>query len=269
LQLENLNDITPRHRHIFLSPHFDDAIFACGGTMGVQVSAGVRPLILTVFGGLPTTSQEISPYALEVHREVGFDRDIANAVTTRRQEDALAAASLSADYLWLDYLDAIYRGTPTYYNSREELIGGAVHRGDFELDKQLAQTLVELHHRLPDTVWYAPLGIGRHVDHQIISSVADRLVQAGADVKFYEDFPYVLEGNELENRLKELGYNMEPALVEVSEMLPLRQEASALYSSQVNNLFGSKAEMFKSMASYAHSLRPIETVHLERYWTVR
>ena len=93
----------------------------------------------------------------------------------RRKEDASALDYLEVDYLWLDYLDAIYRGSPAYYSDRDQLIGGDVHPFDATLDRQLAGDLLALQERLPDAVWYAPLGVGRHVDHQIVCSAADQL----------------------------------------------------------------------------------------------
>src|SRR5207247_9996638 len=164
---------------------------------------------------------------------------------------------------------AIYCINQVYYTSREQLIGGTVHPADLEVDRQLAQDLGALQERLPDTVWYAPLGVGRHVDHQIVCSAVDRLIQRGANVKLYEDFPYVLTKDALEERLNEFGGTLEPALVEMSEMLHLRQEASEMYSSQIQLNFADKASMFQSMEDYSHSIRPVETVHLERYWTAR
>ncbi|MBA2287883.1 MAG: PIG-L family deacetylase [Ktedonobacteraceae bacterium] len=269
MQLTHFDDIQTRHRHIFLSPHFDDAVFSCGGTIGVQVSCGLRPLVITIFGGAPPAGQELSSYAGQVQRGMGFRQDADAAVAARRQEDAKALDYLGADYLWLDYPDAIYRGTPAYYTQESQLIGGDVHAGDLGVDKQLAQDLLALHERLPDTVWYAPLGIGRHVDHQIVCSAADRLIQRGVNVKLYEDFPYVLNADALEARLAEFGSRLEPALVEVSEMLPQRQEAAAMYTSQVPVLFGETTTMHKLMDDYAYNIRPVATVRLERYWTAR
>jgi LmbE family N-acetylglucosaminyl deacetylase len=270
LQLKRFNEITRTHRNIFLSPHFDDIVYACGGTLGVQVSVALRPLVITVFAGMPPANMRISSLAEQVLREGGFrPQDHADAVSTRRLEDAAAMNYLHVDYLWLDYFDAIFRGTPAYYTSQSALIGGEVHPADLTIDRQLAQDLVALHERLPDAVWYAPLGIGRHVDHQIVCSAADRLVQRGANVKFYEDFPYVLWQGALDARLKELGGAFEPAYVEMSEMLHLRQEASEMYASQLGVNFGSKEAMYKAMEEYAYGFRPKETVHLERYWTPR
>lgn len=267
MQLTSFADIQRHHRHIFLSPHFDDVVYSCGGTLGVQVSAGLRPLVITVFAGAPAAPVELSPFAANIHRRMGFRQNVQEVVAARRREDAEALDYLRADYLWLDYPDAIYRGNPPYYTST--VTGGEVHPGDLEIDRDLAQNLVALHERLPDTVWYAPLGIGRHVDHQIVCSAVDRLVQRGANVKFYEDFPYVLSQGMLEARLQDFGGTLEPALVEMSDMLHLRQEAAAMYASQIDlNFDGGKEMMLKAMDSYTYSIRPVQTIRLERYWTV-
>ena len=270
MQLTSLNDITRQYRHIFLSPHLDDAVYSCGGTLAVQVSNGLRPLVITVFSGVPSPGLNLSPFALEIQRKMGgANQDAASLVKARHKEEANALDFIHANYLWLDYLDAIYRGNPAYYTSREQLIGGTVHPADIEIDKQLAQDLVALHERLPDIVWYAPLGVGRHVDHQIVCSAADRLIQHGANVKLYEDFPYVLEEDALEARLNELGGAFEPAYVEMSEMLPSRREAMALYTSQIELNFDSKASMRRVVDEYTHNIRPVHTVRLERFWTTR
>ncbi len=269
--LKSFSDITRLYRHIFLSPHFDDVVYSCGGTLGVQVSAGLSPLVITVFGGIPDASLPLSSLARQMHRQMGASaNDSANTMMEKRRlEDAAALDSLGVDYLWLDYLDAIYRGDPPYYTTQAQLIGGDVHPNDLTIDKQLAQDLLRLQERLPDAVWYAPLGVGRHVDHQLVSSAADRLVQHGAKVNLYEDFPYVTKVGALDARLKELGGSMEPALVEMSEMLPFRLEAADLYASQIENNFPSRAEMHKMMRAYTHGIRPVETVCLERYWQAR
>jgi hypothetical protein len=146
LQLKSFDEIQRHHRHIFLSPHFDDAVYSCGGTLGVQVSAGIRPLVITVFGGAPTTPVEFSPFAIRTHRSMGFSQDAQAAVATRRREDAAALDYLRTDYLWLDYADAMYRGTPPYYPN--EVVGVDVHPGDLWIDRELAQNLVTLSERL-------------------------------------------------------------------------------------------------------------------------
>ena len=266
MRLSNFDEITTKHTHIFLSPHLDDVVFSVGGTLAVQKSNGLHPLVITVFAGVPSAGQQLSQLALDIQHEMGFRDNPTVAMETRRKEDANALDFLQCDYLWLDSLDAMYRGDPGYYEDREQLIGGEVHPADLSIDRQLAQELIALQQRLPDTVWYAPLGVGKHVDHQIVSSAADRLVQRGANIKFYEEFPYILQEDALQARLQELGGAMEPAYVEVSEMLPLRQQASEMYATQIQNNFGSVENMRRRMYDYSHGIRPVQTVCLERYW---
>ncbi len=271
LQLTSINDIIKKYRHIFLSPHFDDVVYSCGGTLEVQVSSGLHPLVITVFGGYPPANTLLSPFAQHLHGKWSVDpaKGASEIIETRRKEDATALEYLQADYLWLDYSDAIYRGNPAYYTSQGEVIGGDVHPADQAIEKQLGQLLLDLQSRLPNAVWYAPLGIGRHIDHQIVCSAGDRLVQGGAKVYFYEDFPYVLQAGALQKRIEELGASYEPNLVEMSEFLPARQEASKMYTSQIIANFGSQEDLVQSMDSYTHSIRPVETVRLERYWVAR
>ena len=268
MRLNSLNDIDRKHRHIFLSPHLDDAVYSCGGTLAVQASCGLRPLVITIFSGIPESNLSLSPFAAHIHRKMGADAKmpVSSFVAARRQEDATALGYLEADYLWLDYSDAIYRGSPAYYQSEEQLIGGYVHPNDLWIDKDLAEKLVALQDRLPDATWYAPLGVGRHVDHQIVCSAADRLLQLGSKVYFYEDFPYVLKDKALENRKQEVGIS-ELRLVEMSEFLPVRQQAAAMYASQIEANFSNLEEMQSDITRYTHSIRPVETVHIERYWT--
>lgn len=268
MQLKGFNDITPDYQHIYLSPHFDDAVYSCGGTVGVQASLGQRPLVITVFAGIPSSELKLSSFALKMHKLMGFGQNAEAAIITRRKEDASALTHLGADYLWLDYLDAIYRGVPAYY-TRRRLVSGKYHPGDLWVDWPLTQDLVALHERLPNVTWFTPLAIGRHVDHQIVFSAARHLMRLGAHVKFYEDFPYiVLRARALQKRLKELGNTLKPELAEVSEMLHLRQEAAEMYDSQVKLNFGNKAAMYKAIRDYTLRIYPSKMAHMERYWKV-
>lgn len=270
MQINSLKEITKDSRHIFLSPHFSDVVYSCGGTLGVQASNGLYPLVITIFGGQPAEDWQPGPFAQDLQRRMqASNLSSHDLVATQRREDVRALSVVSANYLWLDYLAALYRGSPPYYTSNEEISGGDVHPSDAWIDRQLAQDLLEVSERLPDAVWYAPLGIGRHVDHQIVTSAVDRLVRHGAKVQFYEDFPAVLREGALEERLNELGGAMDPAYVEMSEMLPLRLEAADCYATQTTLNFADQATMHRSMENFTHGIRPVQTVHLERYWTPR
>ncbi len=110
MQLTSFNDVTSDARHIFLSPHYDDAVYSCGGTLAVQASVGLQPLVITVFGGIPPDDLQLSSFAAQIQREMGAGNITpAQLVANCRREDANALDLLHANYLWLDYLDAIYR----------------------------------------------------------------------------------------------------------------------------------------------------------------
>ncbi len=265
MHLASIDEIGPHYRNIYLQPHFDDAVLSCGGTIALQKLVGVRPLVVTVFGGLPRDNV-LSPFATQMLQRMGLGLDPRAAVERRREEDSAAMSSLGADTLWLDFQDAIYRGTPPYYPSEESLFG-SVHQGDLGIDEQLAGILNTIHKCAPQAVLYAPLGIGHHVDHQLSCSAADRLAQQKVNVKFYEDFPYITQPGALAARQKELGISMEPELVEVSGLIRAKEEAIALYGSQVPHLFQTEDRMRQGIREYSASLRRTHPdILIERYW---
>ncbi|HEX8034686.1 MAG TPA: PIG-L family deacetylase [Ktedonobacterales bacterium] len=266
MQLTSLDQIDRQYRHVYLQPHFDDAALSSGGSIALQRATGQRVLIVTVFGGIPADGTRLSGYAQQIQQRTGLGLDAGDAVRQRRAEDARAAEVLGADTLWLDYLDAIYRGSPAYYQSEESLFG-TINASDTHLDEELSSTLLNIYERAPLAAFYAPLGIGHHVDHQLSCSAADRLAQRKVNIKFYEDFPYVAQQGSLDGRRSELGIPMEPEVVEISGTMRLKEEAISQYTSQVPQLFGSEERMRQMVNGYASSLRRTQPgLQLERYW---
>jgi len=265
--LATTDDITRDYRQIYLQPHFDDVALSCGGSIALQVATGNRVLVVTVFGGAPAAGYQLSQFALQLLQRDGLGSNAADAVTRRREEDAAAVQSLGADALWLDFSEALFRGSPAFYANNEALFG-SVNSADLQLDNQITEVLARIHQRAPLGVLYAPLGVGNHVDHQLVCSAADRLAQQRVSVKFYEDFPYVTVPGALTARQQQLGIPMEPELVEISRQ-PSQQKEEALqhYRSQVPTLFGSADQMLEREKTYASSIRrTYPGIQIERYW---
>ncbi len=267
MRLTSLDQIDQNYRHIYLQPHFDDAALSCGGAIAIQSAlTGQHTLVITVFGGLPPANQTLSPFAMQTQQKTSLGTSATEAVQARRDEDEAAMKILGADVLWLDYLDAIYRGSPAYYQGNEALFG-SVNPGDVPLDEELSALFLNIHERAPLAAIYAPLGVGHHVDHQLCCSAADRLAQRKLNVKFYEDFPYVAQPGALETRRRELGMVMEPELVEISNEVREKEEAVAQYKSQIAQLFGSEDQMRQSLRGYSSTLRrAYPGIMIERYW---
>jgi LmbE family N-acetylglucosaminyl deacetylase len=266
LELTSFEQIDRRYRHIYISPHFDDAALSCGGSIGLQTACGLKVLVITAFAGVPPADQQPSSFASRIHQQTNLPTSPHDAVKVRRREDAEAISALGGDTFWLDHLDALYRGNPPYYQNDEELFG-QIDQNDFSLDEELGAFLLKVYQRAPLATFYVPLGIGHHVDHQLCCSAGDRLAQQGANLKFYEDFPYVATPGALEARRRELGSGLEEELVEVSGSLRLKEDAIACYTSQVPQLFGGVDQMHRSVEDYMGSLRrTYPGIAIERFW---
>jgi LmbE family N-acetylglucosaminyl deacetylase len=266
LEISSLDQIDRRYRHIYLSPHLDDAALSCGGSIGLQTSCGLKALVITAFAGVPPAGQQSGGFVSQNHQHMGLPANPDEAVKARRREDKEALSTLGADAFWLDYLDAIYRGNPPSYQSDEALFG-QIAQDDYNLDEQLGAFLLEVYQRAPMATYYVPLGVGHHVDHQLCCSAGDRLAQQGANIKFYEDFPYVATPGALETRRRELGSTLEEELVEVSGSLRLKEDAILCYKSQMPHLFGTSDKMQRSLEDYMGSLRrTYPGIEIERFW---
>src|SRR5262249_20208859 len=158
--IKDLRQIHDNYDHIFLSPHLDDAALSCGGVIARHSAMGVRVLVVTVCTA--SSPGPFSPFAQALHSR--WNLDPARAVSARLYEDDLAMERLGADYYQVGQLDAIYR-LPEAYASEETLFG--IPAPDDPLLPALRQLISALRNRVPRAMFYAPLGVGNHVDHQL------------------------------------------------------------------------------------------------------
>lgn len=175
-------------RHLYLSPHLDDAVLSCGGLIAQQARRGDEVVVLTLCAG--PAPAHLSDFARFQHARWRAGEGETDVVALRRREDEAACARLGARAVHLPFLDCIYRqdAEGRWLYSEETALWGAPHPAD---DPTIWQATLEtwLERLQPDFV-YAPLAVGNHVDHQLVRQVADRWVAAGRSILFYEDFPY-------------------------------------------------------------------------------
>jgi LmbE family N-acetylglucosaminyl deacetylase len=175
---------------IYLSPHYDDAAFSCGGTIHRQHRTGRRVTVVTIFAAPPPPHAPLSSLARDLHGHMGCGDD---PVPIRRQEDRLAMARLGAESHRLPFQDCIYRGAPDhgnwFYPGMDDVFGPVDPR-DEPLVRAIADAAEALCHGIPTPVFYTPLGIGNHVDHQLTHRAGCLLFERGEAVTFYEDYPY-------------------------------------------------------------------------------
>ncbi len=248
--LVQLMDLPADYQHIYLSPHFDDAALSSGGMIAAQTAAGARVLVVTVCSAAPRGP--LNPFAAHLHARWGGTAD-PNAV--RRAEDAAAVGRLGADLLWLEELDAIYRHPA--YSSVEAIFSAPA--ADDPLTASFGQHLTQLHTRLPQARWYAPLAIGNHVDHQIVQLVAADTLTASANLVWYEDLPYATRLGAVTEHLVQYP-DLTSNTIDISATLPTKLAAIADYASQMVELFGDIASMRQQISAYT------ATVGGERIW---
>jgi LmbE family N-acetylglucosaminyl deacetylase len=251
----SLAEIAVEYAHVYLSPHLDDAILSCGGAIAAQINAGERVLVVTLCTAIPTREQ-LGPLAEEFHGDWNLTAE--DAVTARLHEDTQAMQIVAADYLWAGMLDSIYR-MPLGYDTRERLFGTP--RPEDPLFDALRPLFEQLHERLPNARFYAPLAIGYHVDHQITYEVASDVF--GGQLWFYEDVYYVLIPGELERRKDQLGIPFAAYTIDISTTIERKIAAINAYASQVPELFGGSEPMAEAIRGYAGLVGPMLG---ERVW---
>lgn len=261
----SIDDLAPAYDHVYLSPHLDDAALSCGGAIARFVGSGQTALVVNICAGSPPAAGPFSPFAQQMHRQWGLPP--AEAVRRRIHEDVEALETLGADCLLLDQLDAIYRLPEAYVD--DPTLFGEVAPGD-PLGDALRPLLADLVARFPAAIFYAPLGVGQHVDHQ-----ATHLAAAGCagriSLAFYEDFPYVATPGALEKRLAQLGGSefFLPSVTAIDETLARKISAIQAYESQIATLFGDLRAMAERVSAYAGGLRSEAGSYGERIWMRR
>lgn len=261
--LPDVNAIETCYDHIYLSPHLDDAALSCGGAIARHANAGQRVLVVTIGTGEPSAETAFSAFASHMHEQ--WQLAPAEAVRTRLNEDLAAMEVLGADSCWLGLLDAIYR-MPLAYVNDETLFGDVA--PDDNLGDQLGTILQTIYLRCPTAIYYAPLGVGNHVDHQVLFATAGNLARQGAAVAYYEDYPYVQQPGALAERLDRLGgvYHFLPSTLDIDATLARKIGAIESYTSQIGILFGSAEAMARQVTDYAEELRPEQGTYGERLW---
>lgn len=251
-------------RVVILSPHLDDAALSCGGLLHA-LRDRLSTLVVSICGG---TARVVGP---DGSAKVSSRKGHVSS-RTRRREDIAAMHSVNTDFVHLSFPDGIYRRSPLtgrliYRNARERWV--APRLDDIGHIEELYLVLRRLCLDLGRILLLSPMGIGHHVDHQIAAQVAVRMAatNAGAELLFYEDFPYVADPRvgrgdpddppKALQRLQLLPAQRFVVPVDVEAKMGLLQH----YASQVAPLFGDDDRMRACINSQQH-----EGQACEFYW---
>jgi LmbE family N-acetylglucosaminyl deacetylase len=261
--------LTRPARHLFLSPHYDDIPLSAGATVRLLSDHGLAPVTLVVFGSEPDRARPLSKFAKAMHERWGLTAN--EVIASRQAEDAAAAALLGAQTRVLPFRDAIYRGDA--YLSNEDLFGSPA-TVEASLPTAIAASLDLADSPDASIRIYAPLGVGKHVDHQIVHLAGQELAGRGWEVWFYEDIPYALKPMALDARLAEIGATtrLEPvARVPADSTWNQKIDAILRYPSQLETVFleyvgvgTTREEINEALSVYAG--RAGDGTIVERFW---
>ena len=245
--------------YIFFSPHADDVVLSCGGTIHSLVSRNQSVEAVGVFAGIPKVPR-YSAYARHLHAKWHLPAD---PIEERWREDTAAMKELGITKFerW-NFCEAPYRIAPSgcpLYTVNEQLVGSAAGE-DRELRDLIAQKVRAHLDELPETsVLYFPLSLGDHVDHRILFEIGLELCAAGRRVRFYEDYPYAEK-----YKVNGSGDIWQPEVVPVA--IEAKSRAASAYVSQVRGLGGSPSALKDRLHSFGTSVG--EGIICERYWRI-
>jgi len=297
--------------HIFLSPHLDDAVFSCGGAIAALTKAGERVVVVTVTAAspdlrrLPESARSlhslwgIAGDAVAARRKedfaaaalLGFEPvhlDFLDAIYRTDSHGRFlypTRESLFPDGRWQRERTLALRLSMRLSGLGSEQMACAADSGparketDGAADSGPARKETEgaadsgpaRKGSAGAATFYAPLALGRHVDHQLLRR-AVRL--AGLNPAWYEDFPYVGSESALESgdvrtaacRVAQLVGCRSTGLRQV--LVPfdpdLRAQAMRAYRSQLGAVFGSEEEMLEEMTAFLP--RGTDGSPAERLW---
>lgn len=239
--------------YLFLSPHFDDAALSCGGLIHQLVASGQRVVVQNVMGGIPTESRVPDT---EVVRELHARWKAGDSPVSKRiQEDENAMLSLGATgrrmNVWTDCIYRLSRKGEALYISPDSIFG-EVNPNDPA--GKLLPTVVLPQDEMIQCL-YAPLGVGHHVDHQI---VRDWGLQLRKDnpwlaLKFYEEYPYSEKDGAVDRAMQFFTsptppLNLQPETVTLSEDdVQAKLKAITYYETQFDSFWNSKEAMEMSI----------------------
>jgi LmbE family N-acetylglucosaminyl deacetylase len=218
--LEDRKDI------VVVSPHLDDAVLSMGSLLAYLVEKQKNISVITVF---TQGSSLTSGFTQELIRKGGC-LTAKDYFIARKTEDIRALKSLGIEQSkQLDFIDAAWRmqgHNEGLYT--DTVIGIKRHEKDIVLLEKCRNVLQR--YISPNSFVFAPLGVGKHVDHVLVRDVC---ASTFPETIFYTDFPYSLKHTDDEAFQK--AQNLKPVIWQ-EDFYEQKKQAIAYYETQLESL---------------------------------
>ena len=216
-----------------LSPHLDDAVFSCGGTLHRLARTGWRVVVATMF---TQSVENPQGFALTCQLDKGLAADV-DYMALRRREDEIALSILACGApRHLPLREAPHRG----YGSARDLFGPLSAADD--VAPHLVVAIQALIAEERPALILAPQAIGGHVDHvQTVEAVRNAGIY-GASVLWWRDFPYIVRSADPPEPFRDHFADLPTSAVEFDAPdEAVKMKACAAYQSQIGFHFGGAA----------------------------
>jgi LmbE family N-acetylglucosaminyl deacetylase len=263
---------------LYLSPHYDDAAFSCGGLIWEQTQTGEDVSIWTICGGDPP-SKSHSAFTQSLHTRW---KTSADAVAQRRLENLASCVIIGASSRNFHIPDCIYRTrsilrtassnqtaskksqdliqyppqeitteettTTQFLYTTEESLTGPLHPEEHALINELSTYLSE---ELPQKCTIVcPLAIGGHVDHRLTRASAEKL---NRKLCYYIDYPYIFNHWDQLDKLRSSGWEAE--ILSISDKgIKAWEDSIAAHHSQISTFWSDSTSMKTTLHKFYHKL---------------
>jgi LmbE family N-acetylglucosaminyl deacetylase len=224
-------------RVFFISPHLDDAILSAGALIN-ELKNIKKITIVTVFTKASNkTSSSIKEFNRSCHC-----LDSAKLFKNREKEDIKLCKHLKINYLHLGFPDALWRDD---FNSMDDIFSNKINKTKKEknLERTIIKKLKKIINDDENTIIFAPLSIGNHVDHRIINKICK---DNFTNVIYWEDYPYNLNLSIFEKFIKKSVF----PTFKFNKNLFVKKKLIKFYKSQISMLFGNKPITLKEERYY-------------------
>jgi LmbE family N-acetylglucosaminyl deacetylase len=255
---------------LVLAPHLDDGPLSAGGLMHAAAKRGTDVVVGTTFTADAPEHIAMAPIVKQVTASWGLG---SKPYEVRRGEDIASIQSLGARFIHGDLLDSIYRtdedGEFLYPKTTSRF--GLPHPKD-PVRSALRDLLARWIDHLQPAAILCPLGVGRHVDHVVMSETLQEIsAEKRLHIYLYEDIPYAAglfpahAPDSVLAAITRSNWTIGPPLT-VSVDADRKIAAVMKYTSQIGHLFPEGRSAGEELKRY---MRLESNAFHERLWSVK
>lgn len=226
-----LNYLSGFKKVIIFSPHLDDAILSTGSLMHYLSNNRVEVSVYTFF---TKPSKIRSTLVGKLLRQSGFTNSYDYFKARRKEDRSVLKKFGHIKVSHLGLIDAAWREISKKALYPSSTIG-VPNKRDLKTQKAIIKKMESLAILTNQTMIFAPIGRGKHIDHIF---VRDGAVKVYKKIIFYSDFPYSQQYPEDKNFIKT---HQLTSVIWKKDNYEQKKTAILDYKTQQNSLFAGKS----------------------------